>query len=192
MRSEDAVAATAEKYGNYCYSIAFSILHNAEDAEECVNDAYLAAWNSIPPHRPERVAAFLGKITRNVSLNRWKQYNAQKRGEGQTELALSELEECIPAKTGIEQAVEDELLTWSIEKFLYSQPRLKRNLFIRRYWYISSIQELADEYGMSESKVKSLLFRMRKKTKNTILQRRISYYEKRKNCFMLSAPLTTA
>ena len=163
MRSEDAVAATAEKYGNYCYSIAFSILHNAEDAEECVNDAYLAAWNSIPPHRPERVAAFLGKITRNVSLNRWKQYNAQKRGEGQTELALSELEECIPAKTGIEQAVEDELLTWSIEKFLYSQPRLKRNLFIRRYWYISSIQELADEYGMSESKVKSLLFRMRKK-----------------------------
>ena len=166
MRSEDAVAATAEKYGNYCYSIAFSILHNAEDAEECVNDAYLAAWNSIPPHRPERVAAFLGKITRNVSLNRWKQYNAQKRGEGQTELALSELEECIPAKTGIEQAVEDELLTWSIEKFLYSQPRLKRNLFIRRYWYISSIQELADEYGMSESKVKSLLFRMRKKLKH--------------------------
>ena len=165
MRSEDAVAATAEKYGNYCYSIAFSILHNAEDAEECVNDAYLAAWNSIPPHRPERVAAFLGKITRNVSLNRWKQYNAQKRGEGQTELALSELEECIPAKTGIEQAVEDELLTWSIEKFLYSQPRLKRNLFIRRYWYISSIQELADEYGMSESKVKSLLFRMRKNLK---------------------------
>ena len=163
MRSEDAVAATAEKYGNYCYSIAFSILHNAEDAEECVNDAYLAAWNSIPPHRPERVAAFLGKITRNVSLNRWKQYNAQKRGEGQTELALSELEECIPAKTGIEQAVEDELLTRSIEKFLYSQPKLKRNLFIRRYWYISSIQELADEYGMSESKVKSLLFRMRKK-----------------------------
>ncbi len=166
MRSEDAVAATAEKYGNYCYSIAFSILHNAEDAEECVNDAYLAAWNSIPPHRPERVAAFLGKITRNVSLNRWKQYNAQKRGEGQTELALSELEECIPAKTGIEQAVEDELLTWSIEKFLYSQPRLKRNLFIRRYWYISSIQELADEYGMSESKVKSLRFRMRKKLKH--------------------------
>ena len=166
MRSEDAVAATAEKYGNYCYSIAFSILHNAEDAEECENDAYLAAWNSIPPHRPERVAAFLGKITRNVSLNRWKQYNAQKRGEGQTELALSELEECIPAKTGIEQAVEDELLTWSIEKFLYSQPRLKRNLFIRRYWYISSIQELADEYGMSESKVKSLLFRMRKKLKH--------------------------
>ena len=166
MRSEDAVAATAEKYGNYCYSIAFSILHNAEDAEECVNDAYLAAWNSIPPHRPERVAAFLGKITRNVSLNRWKQYNAQKRGEGQTELALSELEECIPAKTGIEQAVEDEILTWSIEKFLYSQPRLKRNLFIRRYWYISSIQELADEYGMSESKVKSLLFRMRKKLKH--------------------------
>ena len=166
MRSEDAVAATAEKYGNYCYSIAFSILHNAEDAEECVNDAYLVAWNSIPPHRPERVAAFLGKITRNVSLNRWKQYNAQKRGEGQTELALSELEECIPAKTGIEQAVEDELLTWSIEKFLYSQPRLKRNLFIRRYWYISSIQELADEYGMSESKVKSLLFRMRKKLKH--------------------------
>lgn len=166
MRSEDAVAATAEKYGNYCYSIAFSILHNAEDAEECVNDAYLAAWNSIPPHRPERVAAFLGKITRNVSLNRWKQYNAQKRGEGQTELALSELEECIPAKTGIEQAVEDELLTRSIEKFLYSQPKLKRNLFIRRYWYISSIQELADEYGMSESKAKSLLFRMRKKLKH--------------------------
>ncbi len=134
--------------------------------------------NSIPPHRPERVAAFLGKITRNVSLNRWKQYNAQKRGEGQTELALSELEECIPAKTGIEQAVEDEL--YPVHREI---PLLPAEVETKSVYSPLLVYKLHPGAGgrvrMSESKVKSLLFRMRKNL-NTILQRRISYYEKRK------------
>lgn len=167
-RADTAIAATAENYGNYCRAIAFNILHNAQDAEECVNDAYLMAWNSIPPHRPEKLSAFLGKITRNLSLNRYKEYNAQKRGAGQTELALSELEECIPSGIRVEQDVEERLLTRTIETFLLSQPKQKRDLFVRRYWYLSSIRELADEYGMSEPKVKSLLFRMRKKLKQCL------------------------
>lgn len=167
-RAENAVSATAEKYGNYCRSIAFRILHNTEDAEECVNDTYLIAWNSIPPHRPEKLSAFLGKITRNLALNRYKEYNTKKRGAGQVELALSELEECIPSKNNVEQEIEDQFLSAAIEKFLYSQPEQKRILFVRRYWYLRSIQELADEYGMSESKVKSLLFRMRLKLRRCL------------------------
>lgn len=167
-RADNAIAITAEKYGNYCRSIAFNILRNQQDAEECVNDAYLMAWDSIPPHRPEKLAAFLGKITRNLALNRYKGINSQKRGAGQTEVALSELEECIPSGVRVEQGVEDRLLTAAIEKFLFAQPELKRKLFVRRYWYLSSIRELADEYGMSESKITSLLFRMRKKLRRCL------------------------
>lgn len=162
-RLENAISATAEKYGKYCHSISYNILHSREDAEECVNDTWLGAWKSMPPQRPECLSAYLGKITRNLSLNRFKQYNAQKRGLGQTELVLSELEDCIPARTDVEQAVEEMILVKSINRFLWEQPEQKRNLFIRRYWYLSPIREIAENYGMSESKVSSLLFRMRNK-----------------------------
>lgn len=162
-RLENAISATAEKYGKYCHSISYNILHSREDAEECVNDTWLGAWKSMPPQRPECLSAYLGKITRNLSLNRFKQYNAQKRGLGQTELVLSELEDCIPARTDVEQAVEEMILVKSINQFLWEQPEQKRNLFIRRYWYLSPIREIAENYGMSESKVSSLLFRMRNK-----------------------------
>lgn len=164
-RSENAIAATAEKYGNYCRTISYNILHNDEDAMECVNDTYLGAWKSIPPHRPERLGAFLGKITRNLSLNRFKEYTAQKRGMGQTHLVLSELSECIPSTDNVEQTVEEMLLVNSIEQFLYALPQQKRNIFIRRYWYLSPIKDIAGVYGMSESKLTSLLFRMRKELK---------------------------
>lgn len=164
-RCERAISATAEKYGNYCRSIAFNILHNAEDAEECVNDTYLAAWKSIPPNRPDRLGVYLGKITRNFSLNRVKRYSAEKRGFGQTDLVLSELEDCIPADTGVEQQMEERLLVKAIEIFLYSQTPEKRNIFIRRYWNMTPIKDIAHSFGMSESKVVSLLFRMRKELK---------------------------
>ncbi|MBQ8231427.1 MAG: sigma-70 family RNA polymerase sigma factor [Lachnospiraceae bacterium] len=164
-RSEQAISATAIKYGNYCHSISYNILHNAEDAEECVNATYLAAWESIPPNRPQRLAVYLGKITRNFSLNRVKYYSAQKRGLGQTDLVLSELEDCIPASTGVEQQVEERLLVKAIEAFLYSQPPEKRNIFIRRYWAMTPIKDIARSFGMSESKIMSLLFRMRKELK---------------------------
>ena len=160
-RNEKAIAATKEKYGNYCHTIAFNILHNNEDAEECTNDTYLGAWNSIPPQRPNPLSTYLGKIARNFALNRYKQYTAQKLGLGQVTAVLSELEECVPAETTVEQAVEEKVLVSAIDRFLYAQPRIKRTIFIRRYWHLWSIRNIADTYGMSESKVASLLFRMR-------------------------------
>lgn len=164
-RDEKAITATAEKYGSYCHSISYNILQSNEDAEECVNDTYLGAWKSIPPQNPNCLATYLGKITRNLSLNRFKQYTAEKRGRGQTELVLSELEECIPTKSNIEQIVEETVLVNSINNFLYAQSEQKRNIFIRRYWYLYSIRDIANAYGMSESKVTSLLFHMRNKLK---------------------------
>ena len=164
-RDENAITATAEKYGAYCHVIAFNILNSHEDAEECVNDTWLGAWNSIPPQRPNRLSAYLGRITRNLSLNRYQQYNAEKRGFGQTALALSELEDCLPARDTPEQAVEQQVLVQAINQFLYAQPARKRNIFIRRYWYLTPIREIAKAYGMTESKTASLLFRMRKELK---------------------------
>ena len=164
-RDEQAIAAAADKYGSYCRSISYHILHNHEDAQECVNDTWLGAWKSIPPQRPNRLSTYLGKITRNLSLNRFKQYNTEKRGLGQTELVLSELEDCVPAENNIEQVIEEMTLVKSINQFLRAQPLQKRNIFIRRYWYLYSIRDIAALYGMSESKTASLLFRMRNELK---------------------------
>lgn len=117
-REETAIAVSANKFGSYCHSISYNILHDNEDAEECVNDTWLGAWKSMPPHRPERLSTFLGKITRNLSLNRFKKYAAEKRGYGQTELVLSELEDCIPDNTNIEQIVDDHILVQALNDFL--------------------------------------------------------------------------
>jgi len=132
-RSETAISETSEKYGRYCLYIANNILHNDEDATECVNDTYLGAWNAMPPQRPNRLSTFLGKITRNISLNRFKQYRAEKRGFGQTSLVLSELEDCIPAADNVEKAVDEMDLVESINRFLYALPDAKRKVFVRRY-----------------------------------------------------------
>ena len=155
-RKETAITASADKYGSYCHSISYNILHNNEDAEECVNDTWLGAWKSMPPHRPERLSTFFGKITRNLSLNRFK-----KRGYGQTELVLSELEDCRSDNKSVEQIIDEQILVQSLNDFLYAQPEQKRNIFIRRYWYLYPIRDIAVAYGISESKVASLLFRMR-------------------------------
>ncbi len=164
-RDEAAIAATADTYGSYCYTIAYNILNNNEDAEECVNDTWHNAWNAIPPHRPERLSTYLGKLTRNLSLNRYKLQNAQKRGAGQVELALSELEGCIPSGQDVEQVLDEMVLVSALDQFLCAQPRTERNIFVGRYWYLYSIRELAEGYRMSESKVASLLYRMRRKLK---------------------------
>lgn len=165
QRSENAIAAATEKYGPYCNKIAENILDSKEDAEECVNDTWLLAWKNIPPDRPVRLAAYLGKITRNLSLNRVKYHAAKKRGFGKTELVLSELEDCIPAARNVEQEIDERFLTETIERYLRTLPAEKRHIFIRRYWYMTSIKEIAKTYGMSESKTASLLFRMRKELK---------------------------
>lgn len=167
-RQESAISATADKYGRYCHSIAYNILYNHFDAEECVNDTYLGAWNSIPPQKPNNLSVYLGRITRNFALNRYKRNTVAKRGSGEVEVALSELENCIPDDTGIEQITEDALLVSVIDRFLYAQSRTNRNIFIRRYWYLCSILDIADSYKMSESKVKSLLFCMRNELRKNL------------------------
>ena len=164
-RAETAISETAKKYGRYCHSIAFNILHNHEDSQECVNDVYLKAWKAMPPQRPNRLSVFLGKITRNLSLNRYKKQTAEKRGCGQVPLVLDELQECIPAADSTEQAIDDLALAEALNQFLASLPPETRKIFMRRYWYISSIQEIAEDFHMGESKVKMLLLRTRNKLK---------------------------
>ncbi len=162
-RSEKAIKETADKYGKYCYTIAFNILYNKEDADESVNDTYMGAWNSMPPHRPNILSAFLGKITRHISLNKWRHKNAEKRGGGQVTLALDELMECIPVEEKIEEKIEAMELARMIDVFLAGLKAEERRIFICRYWYMDSITELSKQFGYSESKVKSMLFRIRNK-----------------------------
>jgi RNA polymerase sigma-70 factor (ECF subfamily) len=157
-RKEEAIAATSAKYNSYCMQIAMNILHNREDSEECVNDTYLAAWNSIPPQRPEKLAAYLGRLTRNLSLNRYKSMNAARRGGGELALSLNELDECI-ADNSAEQNAED--TGRLISEFLYTQHKETRQVFVRRYFYNDSLADIADRFGMSDSKVKSMLHRTR-------------------------------
>jgi len=164
-RSERAIPETADKYGRYCYTIACHILHSREDSEECVNDTYLHAWNAMPPQRPNKLSAFLGRITRNLSLNRWDKYSAEKRGAGQVFLSLDELQECIPAPDRAEQIVDDIALADILNRFLASLSAENRKIFMRRYWYFSSVKEIAEDYRFSESKVKMSLLRSRARLK---------------------------
>ena len=167
-RSEKAISETRNKYGRYCYSIAYNILHNNEDSEECVSETYLNAWNSMPEQRPDRLAAFLGRITRNLSLNRWERNTAQKRGSGQVALALDELQDCIPASDSTERIVDDRELTDLINGFLASISAEKRKIFMKRYWYFCSVRQIAAELSVSESKVKMSLLRSRNELKQLL------------------------
>lgn len=162
-RSESAIHATNEKYGHYCHHIAMNILYNREDSEECVNDTWLRAWGAMPPKRPSMLRTFLGKITRNLALNRWEQAHAEKRGGGETAAVLDELVECVAdPKAGQPENLPDELtLAACINHFLEAQKPENRKLFVRRYWYLSDIKEIAEDYGYTESKVKMSLSRMR-------------------------------
>lgn len=158
-RDERAITATSEKYNGYCMQIAMNILDSQEDSEECVNDTYLAAWNSIPPTRPAKFSAYLGKLTRNLSLNRHKANTSAKRGGGEFALVLDELDDCIADNMPNEQNVE--ALGKIISEFLYTQPKETRQVFIRRYFYSDSIADICDRFGMSESRAKSMLHRTR-------------------------------
>lgn len=160
-RSEDAIRETAKKYGKYCHYIAYNILYNEQDSEECVNDTYFKAWGNIPPHNPDKLSSYLGKITRNLALNKWDYYNANKRGKGQVLVVLEELQECFPSSDTVEQIVDEIHFSNVFNRFLASLPKYKRIIFMRRYWYMSSIKEICEDFNMRESKVKMLLFRLR-------------------------------
>lgn len=167
-RSENAIAETANKYGKYCHYIARNILHDNEESEECVNDTYLKAWEMIPPRQPKQLGTFLGKITRNLALNKYKHDTTQKRGAGQVSLVLDELQECLPDGSNVEQVVDELVLTETLNQFLASLPTETRKVFMRRYWYLNSIKEIAADFDMSESKVKMLLLRARNELKKTL------------------------
>ena len=167
-RSEQAIAETDRKYGAYCYSIAYHALANSEDAEESVSDTYMAAWNQLPPHRPSILATFLGKITRRISINRWKAKNTAKRGGGQITLTLEELDDCVDGKQNIERAYESHELVWAFNRFLETLPETERDVFLRRYWFFDSIADIAESFGFAQSKVTSMLYRTRGKLRKQL------------------------
>ena len=164
-RSEEAISQTAVKYGRYCHTIAYNILHNFEDSEECVNDTYWKTWGSIPPRKPKKLAAFLGKITRNLSLDVYRHYSADKRGGGEMSIALDELGECVSSWCSMDDYADEMLLVDTLNRFLASLSAENRKIFMRRYWYVSSVKEIADDYGITESKVKMSLPRSRNQLK---------------------------
>lgn len=164
-RREQAIWESDRKYGAYCRSIARRILAVEEDAEECVNDTWLHAWNAMPPQRPSVLSAFFGKLARNLSLDRWRRNRAAKRGGSQVELVLHELSDCLPAPGGPEQALDEKETGRVISRFLRTQTELDRALFIRRYWHLESIAALAQSFHLRESQVKSRLFRTRQRLK---------------------------
>ena len=165
-RSQDAIAETAKKYGNYCYRIAYNILANAEDSEECVSDTYLKVWESIPPTRPNRFFAFIGKITRHLAINRYAYLTAEKRGGSQIPLALEELADCIPDLNTPAKIVEEKELGNVINQFLGDLSAESRKIFLQRYWSMMPVKEIAEMYSITESKVKMSLMRTRVKFKH--------------------------
>lgn len=162
-RNEDAIAATASKYGSYCASIARNILSAKEDSEECVNDTYLSAWNSMPPNRPAILSSFLGKITRNLAFNRYKHNTAEKRGGGEAPLVLDELGDVVSGRDSVEDEISRQELVSAINAFLKTLSRDKRAVFVCRYWYFDSVSEIASRFGMTENSVYVTLSRLREK-----------------------------
>lgn len=160
IKNENAIKETSVKYGKYIRKIASNILNNESDSEECENDTYQATWRNIPPESPKSLKAFLGRITRNIALDRYDHNTAKKRNT-HFDVVLSELEECIPAKGSVENAYENLVLEETISEYLKGIERTKRIIFVRRYWHSDSVHDIALKFGFGESKVKSILMRTR-------------------------------
>ena len=169
-RSEQAIGETASKYGPYCHSIAMHVLENEEDAEECVSDTWFSAWNSIPPKRPSPFSAFLGRITRNLSIDRLRTRSREKRGGGEVPLALEELEEVVAGSDSPENEAVRKELTAALNRFLAGLTQQERYVFVRRYWYLDSLGDIAEKTGFSGSKVASMLFRLRGRLKKQLMK----------------------
>ena len=163
-REERAIAESDKKYGGLCRSIALRLLGIREDAEECVNDTWHTAWNRMPPDRPQALGAFLGRITRNLSISRWRRDHAQKRFDGM-EVLLSELADCVPAPGTVEEDLERRQLAGAISAWLDGLEDADRRLFIRRYWYGDSVKALAAERGAGANALAQRLLRLRKNLK---------------------------
>ncbi|MBR5524674.1 MAG: RNA polymerase sigma factor [Clostridia bacterium] len=169
-RDEAALRLTREKYGRYLYAIAYGILQDAGDAQECENDTYLCAWQQIPPQQPRVLSAFLGAIARRQALDRYRHRHTAKRGGGVADLSLTELEECVPAGSTVYDGVESRELAAAISAFLHTLPEEECDLFLRRYWYMDSISALAQRYNCSQGRIRIWLMRTRRRLRDRLQQ----------------------
>jgi RNA polymerase sigma factor (sigma-70 family) len=165
QRDEEAIAATRDRYQPYLFRIAFQILAEISDSEECVNDTYLGAWNSMPPHRPTVLQTYLGKLTRRIAIDRYRKNSAGKRGGGEVTQSLEELQACLPAQVSVEQEIERRELTAAMDQFLRTLSPEKRRVFLLRYWYSLPIAEISALMGFRDSKTVNMLSRIRKALK---------------------------
>ena len=164
-RNEDAIRQTQRKYGSYLSKVAYNILSDFEDSKECVNDTYLAAWNSMPANRPRILSTYLGKIARQISIDVFRKRNTMKRYASEYALSLEELGDSFSAGTTPEQELDAKMLDEAINRFLRTLPEETRNVFLGRYYFFDSLKDVAAYCGMTESKAKSMLYRTRQSLK---------------------------
>ena len=169
-RDEEGLTAARERYGGYCAAVARSLLKDQRDQEECLSDTWLRAWNAIPPQRPRSLGAFLAKITRNLAINRLRDGNAQRRGGGQVPLALEELEECVSPDGSPEGELDRQAAVEALERFLDTLPPRQREVFLRRYWHLDTIEDIARRTGWSKSRVSTTLHRLRLRLREHLIQ----------------------
>lgn len=170
QRSEEAILETDIKYGRYCHRIAYNILGNDEDSEECVNDTLMRIWGSIPPNEPKSLSAFAGKITRNLALDKLRQKKSDKRGNGEVALVLDELSECISGRDEISRREDSAEITAALDSFLERLNSVERGVFMRRYWLMEPIADIAHRYDISVSKTTTMLFRLRESLKKHFMK----------------------
>lgn len=173
-RSEQAIYEAEIKYGRYCHKIAFNILGNDEDSEECVNDALMRLWSSIPPNEPQSLSSFVGRITRNLALDRLRQKNSDKRGGGEIPLVLDEISEFVSGGDQIERLHESQEITDALNSFLGELGKVERGVFMRRYWLLETVADVAEHYGLTVSNTTTMLFRLRKKLKKHLMKEGIA------------------
>lgn len=169
-RSEEAILQTDIKYGRYCHKIAFNVLGNDEDSEECVNDAYMRVWGSIPPNEPSSMSSYIGRITRNLALDRLRQKQSDKRGNGEVPAVLDELAECVSGRDELARRQDSAEITTAINSFLECLNTVERGVFMRRYWMMEPIADVAKRYDISVSKTTTMLFRLRNRLKKHFMK----------------------
>lgn len=169
-RSEEAILETDIKYGRYCHKVAFNVLGNDEDSEECVNDAYMRAWGSIPPNEPDSMASYIGRITRNLALDKLRQKQSDKRGNGEVPVVLDELAECVSGHDELERRQDSAEIAAAIDSFLDELNSVERGVFMRRYWMMEPIADVANRYDISVSKTTTMLFRLRNRLKKHFMK----------------------
>ncbi len=171
-RSEQAIWELDTKYGRVCHQLSYNIVNNRQDAEECVNDAYLGAWNAIPPAKPDPLPAYLCRIVRNLSLKAYYRNKAAKRNSVY-DVAMAELEACLPSSDTVEGQIEAKELARIIEAFLNTLSMENRVIFMRRYWFLDSYRDIASQMGLTEKNVSVRLTRIRRRMKDYLTEREV-------------------